>query len=75
MKDRDREVAMTCLVQIGSSDIATPRQLCRKGTVRPTELVEALYKRIARCAVLHIQTLAALAKTLQGLPRVAGSAA
>lgn len=60
--------------QSGSVDLATLRQRYHEGTLRPTELIEAVYERVARCAVPYIQALAALAETLQGLPRVTGSA-
>jgi len=65
---------MTSSPQSGSLDLATLRQRYHEGTLRPTELIDALYERIARCAVPYIQALAALAETLQGLPRVTGSA-
>jgi len=55
--------------------ISTLQQLYQAEALRPTELIEAVYERSARCAVPHIQALAALAETLQGFPRVAGSAA
>ncbi|MGQ0668050.1 MAG: hypothetical protein ACT4O4_13545 [Nitrospiraceae bacterium] len=66
---------MTWSPQNGSLDIASLRQLYHEGTLHPTELIEAAYEPIARCAVPHVQALAALAETLEGLPRVAGSAA
>jgi len=62
-------------LQNSSLDIATLQKLYQAGTLRPTELVEAVYERVAHCAVPHIQALAALTETLQDLPRVAGSAA
>jgi hypothetical protein len=66
---------MSWSLQNGSLDIATLQKLYYAGTMRPIELVEAVYERIAHCAVPHIQALAALTETLQDLPRVAGSAA
>lgn len=62
-------------LQNGSLDFASLQKLYHAGRLRPTELVEAVYERIAHCAVPHIQALAALTETLQDLPRVAGSAA
>ena len=62
-------------LQNGSFNSATLRTLYHAGTLRPAELVGAVYERIVRCAVPHILALAALAETRQDLPRVAGSAA
>ncbi len=61
--------------QKGSLSISTLQQLYQVEKLRPTLLIDAVYERIARCAVPHIQALAALAEALQGIPRVAGSAA
>ena len=74
LKNRSRQVGMTWSPQSGSLGLATLRQRYHEGTLRPTEFIEAVYERIARCAVPYIQALAALAETLQGLPRVTGSA-
>jgi allophanate hydrolase len=38
----------------GSLDIATLRELYNAGTLRPTELVEAVYERVEHCPVPHI---------------------
>jgi hypothetical protein len=61
--------------QKGSLSISTLQQAYQAEKLRRTELIEAVCERIARCAVPHIQALAALAETLLGFPRVAGSAA
>jgi hypothetical protein len=65
---------MTSSPQSGSLGLTTLRQRYHEGTLRPTELIEAVYEQIARCAVPYIQALAAPAETLQGLPRVTWSA-
>ena len=65
---------MTWSPQSGSVGLATLRPRYHEGTLRPTERIEAVYERIARCAVPYIQALAALAETLQCLPQVTGSA-
>jgi hypothetical protein len=66
---------MTWSLQNSSSGITTLRHLSHEGTVRPTELVEALCERSVGRTVPSILAPVALPKTLQGLPQVAGSAA
>ena len=54
--------------------ISTLKQLYQAENLQATELFEAVYERIAGCPVPHIQTLEALAETLEDFPRVTGSA-
>jgi len=65
---------MMWFLQHGRLDMAIVRKLYNERSLRPTEFIESVFERIACCAVPHIQALARAAETLQGLPRVAGSA-
>jgi allophanate hydrolase len=45
---------MSWSLRNGSLDIATLQKLYHAGALRPTELVEAVYERVAQCSVPHI---------------------